>query len=110
MENYPEEFHHHKDVFTQFHTCTCIKTVSEVLNNQHTLQKQQEWESDRMGINLSAAAMRLHIDEDTTLIDTEIEQHLVDDYNFDSGMMHVQRPICGDVFQHCNILNICSEH
>jgi len=42
IENYLEEFHPHKDVFSRFCSSKSTKQVSEALKNQLTLDKQEE--------------------------------------------------------------------
>jgi hypothetical protein len=64
MENYQEESHRHKDVFSRFRARKCTKKVLDALQKQLTLDKQEEWESDPAWNNLSAAAKCRHVDED----------------------------------------------
>jgi len=77
MENYLEEFHCHKDVFSGFRSSDSAKKISEAFKKQLTLDKQDERESDSAWNNLSAAAKHRCIDEDKTQIRSEIAQHLV---------------------------------
>ena len=72
MENYLEEFHCHKDVFSWFCASKSTKKASEALKNQLTLHKQEEWESDPAWNNHSAAAKRTRVYEDTMQIVSEI--------------------------------------
>jgi len=46
MENYLEQFHCHKDVFSRFRASKCTKKVLEASIKQLTFNKQEEWESD----------------------------------------------------------------
>jgi len=64
MEDYQEEFHRHKDVFSRFRASISTKTVSEAVEKQLALDKQKERESDPAWNNLSAAAKHRCVDED----------------------------------------------
>jgi len=68
MENYREEFHRHKDIFSWFRNSKSTKKVSEALKKQLTLDKQEEWESDPAWNYHSVAAKRRRVDEDKTQI------------------------------------------
>jgi hypothetical protein len=64
MENYLEEFHCHKDVFSRFRASKSTKKVQEALKKQLALDKQEERKSDPPWNNLSVAAKCCHVDED----------------------------------------------
>jgi len=66
MENYLEEFHRNKDVFSHLRASKSTKKVSEALKKQLTLDNQEEQGSDHAWNNLSAAAKHRRIDEDKT--------------------------------------------
>jgi hypothetical protein len=109
MENYLEEFHLHKDVFSRFRASKTTKKVSEALKKQLTLDKQEERESDPAWNNLSAAAKRRRIDEDKMQIESEIAQHLVDESDFNFVKMHLLKHFSDHICQLGNLLNISSE-
>jgi len=89
MENYLEEFHHPKDVFSRFRASESTKKVPEALKRQLTMDKQEEWESDAAWNNLFAAAKHSRVDEDKTQIESDIAQHLVDESDFNFVKMHL---------------------
>jgi len=64
MENYLEEFHCHKDVFSRFRASQSTKKVLETLIKQFTLDKQEEQERDPAWNDLCAAAKHHWVDED----------------------------------------------
>lgn len=64
MQKYPEEYYRHKDVFGWFGTSQFTKPVSEVLEQQLTLDQHKEQKSDPTWSELSAAAMRDCVHED----------------------------------------------
>ena len=68
MENDLKEFCRQKDVFSRFHASKSTNMVFEALKMPLTLDKQEESQSDPAWNNLSAAAMRRRVDEDTTQI------------------------------------------
>jgi len=70
MENYLEEYHCHKDVFSSFRTGESTKKISKDLKKQLTLDNQEERESDPTWNNLFAAAKCRHVDEDTMQIES----------------------------------------
>ena len=109
MENYLEEFHRHKDVFSRFRASKSTKKVSEALKKQLTLDKQEERESDPAWNNLSAAAKRRRVDEDKTQIESEIAQHLVDESDFNFVKMHLLNHFSDHIRQLGNLLNVSSE-
>jgi len=83
--------------------------VSEALKMQLTLDKQEERESHPAWNNLSAAANRRHVDEDTTQIESEIAQHLVDKSDFNFVKMHLLNHFSDHIHQLGNLLNVSSE-
>ena len=109
MENYLEEFHRHKDVFSRFRASKSTKKVSEALKKQLTLDKQEERESDPAWNDLSAAAKCRRVDEDKTQIKSEIVQHLVDESDFNFEKMHLLNHYSDDICQLGNLLNVSSE-
>jgi hypothetical protein len=109
MENYLEQFHRHKDVFSRFRTSKSIKKVSEALTKQLTLDKQEERESDPGWNNHSTAAKRRRVDEDKTPIESEIAQHLVDKLDFNFVKMHLLNHFSDHIHQLGNLLNVSSE-
>jgi len=109
MENYLEEFHHHKDVFSRFRASKSTKQVLEALKKQLTLEKQEERESDPAWNILSADAKRRCIDEDETQIDSEIAQHLVDESDFNFVKMHLLDHFSDHICQLGNLWNVSSE-
>jgi hypothetical protein len=108
MENYLEEFHRQKDVFSRFCASKSTKKVLETLKKQLTLDKQDEWESDTAWNNLFAAAKRHHVDEDKTQIDSEIAQHLLDESDFTVVKMHLLNHFSDHIRQRGNLLNVSS--
>jgi hypothetical protein len=78
MENNLQEFHYHKDVFSQFHTGKSTKQVLKAFSKLCTLNKHDKGEGDSGWNNLSVAANGHHINEDETLIKSEIGQYHVD--------------------------------
>jgi hypothetical protein len=63
MENYLEEFHRHKDVFSRFDANKSTKSVSEALKWQLTLDKQAERECNPTWNNISGAPKCRRFDE-----------------------------------------------
>jgi hypothetical protein len=109
VENYLEECHRHKDVYSQFCTSKSTKKVTEALKKQLTLDKQEERESDPAWNNLSAAAKRCRIDEDKTMTESDIAQHLVDKSDFNFVKMHLLNHFSEHICQLGNLLNVSSE-
>jgi len=109
MENYLEEFHCHKDVFSRCHASKCTKKVSEALKTQLTLNKPEERESDSAWDNRSAGAKHSRIDEDKTQIGSETAQHLVNQSDFIIVKMHLLNHFSDHIRQLCNLLNVSSE-
>jgi len=109
MENYPEKFHRHKDVFIRFCASKSTKKVSEALTKHLTLDKQDERESDPTWNNLSAAAKRRQVDEGKTQSESEIAHHLVDESDFNFVKMHLLNHFSDHIRQLGNLLNISSE-
>jgi membrane-bound lytic murein transglycosylase MltF len=64
MQKYPEEYYRHKDIFGWFRTSQFTKPVSEVLEQQLTLDQHKEQKSDPTWSEHSAAAMRHCVHED----------------------------------------------
>jgi len=79
------------------------------LNKQLTLDKQEERQSDSSWNNLLAAAKHRHVDEDTTQIESEIAQHLVDESDFNLVIMHLLKDFSDHIRQLGNLLNRPSE-
>jgi len=109
MENYLEEFHYHKDVFSRFRTSKSTKKVSEALKKQLTLDKQEERGSDPTWNDLSVAAKRSHVDENKMQIESEIAQHLVNKSDFNFVKMHLLSHFSDHICQLGNLLNVSSE-
>jgi hypothetical protein len=109
MENYLEEFHRHKDVFSRFRVSKSTKKVSEALKTQLTLDKSEEQESDPTWNNLSVAAKCRRIDEDKMQIESEIAQHLVDESDFNFVKMHLLNHFSDNIRQLGNLLNVSSK-
>jgi len=109
LENLPEEFHRHKDVFSRLHSSKSTKKVWEALIKQHTLDKQEEWESDPAWNDLSAAAKRRRVDVDITQIESGIAQHLVDESDFNFVKMHLLNHFSNHIRQLGNLVNVSSE-
>jgi len=108
MENYLEELHHHKDVFSPFHASKSTK-VSEAFKKQLTLNKQEEQESDPTWNNLSVAAKSRCMDEENTQIMSAITQHPVDELYFNFVQMHLPNHFSDHILQPGNLLNASSE-
>jgi len=83
--------------------------VFEALKMPLTLDKQEESQSDPAWNNLSAAAMRRRVDEDTTQIESEIPQHLGDKLDFDFVKMRLLNHFSDHIRQLGNLLNTSSE-
>jgi hypothetical protein len=109
MENYLQEFHRQKDVFSRFRARKSTKKVSEALKKQLTIDKQKERESDPAWNILSAGAKRGHVDEDKMQIDSEIAKHLVAESDFNFVQMHLQNHFSDHICQLGNHLNGSSE-
>jgi len=109
MENYLQEFHRHKDVFSRFRASESTKKVSETLEKQLASVKQEEWESDPPWNNLSAAAKWCRVVEEKTQIEWEIAQHLVDELDFNFVKMHLLNDFSDHIRQLGNLLNVSSE-
>jgi hypothetical protein len=109
MENYLQEFHRQKDVFSRFRARKSTKKVSEVLKKQLTMDKQEERESDPAWNILSAGAKRGRVDEDKMQIDSEIAKHLVAESDFNFVKMHLQNHLSDHIRQLGNNLNGSSE-
>jgi len=80
------------------------------LKKQLTLDKQEEWETDRVWQNLSAAAKCHRVDEDKTEFVSEIAQHHFDKSEFSFAKMHLLNNVPDHIHQLCNFLNAISEH
>jgi len=109
IENYLEEFHCQKDVFSGFHASKSTMKVSEALKNQLTLDNQEERKSDPAWNNFSAAAKHRRIDEDKMQIDSEIAQHLVDESDFNFVKMHLLNHFSDHIRQLRNLWNVSAE-
>jgi len=109
MENYLEEFHCQKDVFSRLCASKCSKKVSETFKKQLTLDKQEEWESHPAWNNLSAAANGRRVDEDKMQIESEIAQHLLDQSDFNCVKMHPLNHYSDHIRQFGNHFNVSSE-
>jgi hypothetical protein len=109
MENYLEEVHRHKDVFSRFRASKSTKKVSEALKKHLTLDTQEQQEGDPALNNLSAAAKRRRVDEDKTQIESEIAQHPFDEWNFNFVKMHLLNHFSDHIRQLGNFLNVSSE-
>jgi len=79
IENHLEECPGHKDVFSWFHTSESTNMVSEAVRKQLTIANQEEQKSDPAWKNISTAAKCRRIDDDTTRIESDIGQHLIDE-------------------------------
>jgi hypothetical protein len=109
MDNYLEEFNLHKDVFSRFRASKSTKKTSEGMKTQLSLDTQEDREIDPTWNNLSAAAKRPRIDEDTTQIESEIAQHRVDKSDFNIVKMHLLNHFSDHIRQLGNLLNVSSE-
>jgi len=109
MENYMEEFHSHKDVYSWFSSSKSTKKVLEALKKKLTVDKQDERESYPAWNNLSAVAKRRCVDEDKTQIESQIAQHLVDQLDFNFGKMHLLNHFSDHIRQLGNHLNVSSK-
>jgi len=109
MENYLEEFHCHKDVFSRFRASISTKKATEALKKQLTLDKQEERESDPTWNNLSATAKRRLVDEDKMQIESESAQYLVHESDFNFVKMHLLNHFSDHIRQLGNLSNISSE-
>ena len=109
MEKYLGEFQHLRDVFSRFRASKSAKKVSEALKKQLTLARHEERESDPAWNNLSAAARHRHVDVDKTQIESEIEQHLVDESDFNFVKRHLLNHFSDYIHQLGNPLNVSSE-
>jgi len=109
MENYLQDFHHYNDIPSQFHTSQSTNKVSEDLKKQRSLDKQEEWEWDPAWKRHSAAAEGSHIDEDTTQMESEIAQHLVDESDFNFVNMHLLNHFFDHIWPVGNNLNASSD-
>jgi len=109
MENYLEDFHCQKDVFSRFHTSKATMMVSEALKKQLTLDNQEELDSFPLWTNLSAAAKGRRVDEDKMQIKSEIAQNLVDKSDFNFVKIHLQNHFSDHIHQLGNLLNASSE-
>jgi len=105
-ENYLEELHRHKDVFSWLGACKLTKKVSEAFKKQLTLNKLEEWKSDPTWNKLCAAAKRHHVDEDTMHIELEIAQHLVDQLDLKFVKMHLLTHFSNHICQLGNHINL----
>jgi hypothetical protein len=103
IENYLEEFHCQKDIFSRFCSSKSTKKVLDTLKMQLTLDKQEEWESDPTWNKLSATANHRHVDEDKTQIGSEIAQHLVDKLVFNFVKMHLLNHFSDHIRQFGNL-------
>jgi len=109
MENYLEEFHRHKDVFSWFCAGKSPNKVPEALKKQLTLDKHEERESNPAWNNLSVAAKRRHVDEDNTRKESDIAQHPVDESYFNFLKIHLLNHFSDHIKQLGNLLNASSE-
>jgi len=109
MENYLQEFHCPKDVFSQLRNTKSTKMVAEFLKQQRTLEKREEWEQDAAWYNLSAAAKCHQVNEDKTKIESAIAQELVDQADFNFVKMHLLNNFSDHIGQLGNLLNVSSE-
>jgi len=108
MKNHLEEFHGQKDVFSRFCASTSTKKASEALKKQLALDKQEESETDPAWNNLSAAAKRRRVDDDTMQIEFDIAQHLVYESDFNFVKMHLLKHFSDYIHQLGNLLNVSS--
>ena len=109
MENYVEEFHRHKDVFSQFRASKSTKKALESLKKQLTLDKQDKQESQPAWNYLAVAAKRNQFDEDKMQIESEIEQHHVEESNFNFGKMRLLNHFSDHILQLGNLIDASSE-
>jgi len=89
MENYLEEFHFHKVVFSWFCANQSTKKVSEALKKQLTLDKQQKQESNPAWDNLSASAKHHRIHQNQMQVNSDIAKRIVDKSNFNFVTMRL---------------------
>ena len=109
MENYLEEIHRPKDVFSRFRASKSTKKASETLKKHLTFDKREERESDPVWNNLSVAAKLLCVDEDKTQMESEIAQHVVNELDFNFVKMHLLDHFSDHIRQLGNLLNVSSE-
>jgi len=109
LENYLEEFHLHKHVFSRFRASKYTEKVSEALIMQLTSDKQEERESYLAWNNLSAPGKLRRVDEDRTQIESGIAQHLADESDFNFVKMHLLNHFSDHIRQLGNLLNVSSE-
>ena len=108
IENYLEEFHHHRNVLSRIGTSKSTKKVSEDLKQWLTLDKQEERESASAWNHHSVAAKHHRIDEDILQIQSGIAQHPVDKSDFNFEKMHLLNHFSDHIHQLGNILNASS--
>jgi len=109
MDNNLVEFDCYKDVFSRSHASKSPKKGSEALITQHIVEKQEEWESDPAWKNLSVASKHRRIDDDTTQIESEIAQHVVDKSDFYFVKMHLLNQFSDHICQLGTLLNVSSD-
>jgi hypothetical protein len=109
MENYLEEFHCHKNIFSRFHTSKSTPKVSEALQTELTLDKLEAWESDPAWNKLCAAAKCHSIDEDELQIESAIAEHLVDQSDLNFVKVHPLNNFFDHIHRLGNQLHVCYE-
>jgi hypothetical protein len=110
MENYLEQLHCQKTVFSAFHNSKSTQMVSEALKQHVALDKQVERENDPAGYNLCAATKYHPTVKEKARMDSEIGEHLVCESNFNCAKRHLLNHFSDYISQLGNLLNITSEH
>ena len=106
IENYVEEFPYNKDVFSRLSASTSSKKVLEAFKTQISLDNQEEWESDPIWSNLSAAVKHCHVENDKMQIESNDIQHLVGGSDINLVKMHLVNHFSDHIYQLSNLLNI----
>jgi len=89
MENYLEEYHHHKNVFSQFRASKFPQEIPKAGKEELTFDRHQAWESDSAWNFYSAAAKCPNIDDDKTHIESGLAHRLVDESDLNFVKMHL---------------------
>jgi len=109
VENHLEEFHRQEDIFSRFRASKSTTKFPEAMKKLLTLHKHAGGGSDPAGNNFSAGAMCRGVDDDEMQIDSEIAQHLVDEWDFNFVKMHLLNHYSDHIHQLGNLLNVSSE-
>jgi len=74
------------------------------------LEKLEEWETDPTWNNPPVAAPHHYHDEEKTLIESDIAQHLVTESDLNFVKMHLLNDSSDHICQPGNVVNASSEH